>query len=347
MTAVFRSDDVPTGEALAALEKIPSIDLGPFFAGEPGALERTAVELRHAMEGIGFFYIVNHGVTRPVIDTAFQALKDFFALPAEEKLRIRADGGMTGYLPPKSTIYTSWKLTENKKPDINEAMMLRREVGPDHPSVVAGRRGVNKWPVALPGFRPAMLRFHETMEALGRRMLPLCARALDQPPDFFNTMFDDGHFVNRNGFYPPDEREDGQFGIAPHQDHSFFTLLPVSEVPGLEVLARSGRWIPAPAVEGAILVNTGESLTRFSNGRFPATPHRVLRPVRDRYALAFFYNPSDDTVLQPLGSCVDAVHPVKYEPTTFIAYLQQRQAQNYLHMAQKEVATGGETGPAA
>src|SRR5262245_49976930 len=102
MTAVSRAD------APADLEKIPSIDLGPFLAGEPGALDRTAAELREAMERIGFFYIVNHGVQRSVIDGAFQALKDFFGQAAEEKLRVRADGGMTGYLPPKSTIYTSW-----------------------------------------------------------------------------------------------------------------------------------------------------------------------------------------------------------------------------------------------
>src|SRR6185312_15464427 len=46
----------------AAAEKIPVIDYGPFFAGEPGALERLVPQVRHACENIGFLYIVNHGV---------------------------------------------------------------------------------------------------------------------------------------------------------------------------------------------------------------------------------------------------------------------------------------------
>ena len=44
-----------------ATETIPVIDLGPFLAGEPGALDRTAKELRVALTEIGFYFIVNHG----------------------------------------------------------------------------------------------------------------------------------------------------------------------------------------------------------------------------------------------------------------------------------------------
>lgn len=41
---------------------IPVIDLGPCLADEPGALDRAAAELRHALTEIGFYSIVNHGV---------------------------------------------------------------------------------------------------------------------------------------------------------------------------------------------------------------------------------------------------------------------------------------------
>ena len=49
---------------MAATETIPVIDLGPYLAGEPGALDRTAKELRFALTEIGFYFIVNHGVPR-------------------------------------------------------------------------------------------------------------------------------------------------------------------------------------------------------------------------------------------------------------------------------------------
>ena len=38
-----------------AIETIPVIDLGPFLAGEEGALDRTAKELRFALTEIGFY----------------------------------------------------------------------------------------------------------------------------------------------------------------------------------------------------------------------------------------------------------------------------------------------------
>ena len=53
---------------MAATETIPVIDLGPYLAGQPGALERTARELHFALTEIGFYFIVNHGVAREKID---------------------------------------------------------------------------------------------------------------------------------------------------------------------------------------------------------------------------------------------------------------------------------------
>lgn len=39
----------------ATASTIPVIDYGPYFAGEQGALQRLADELRFACENVGFF----------------------------------------------------------------------------------------------------------------------------------------------------------------------------------------------------------------------------------------------------------------------------------------------------
>jgi isopenicillin N synthase-like dioxygenase len=96
-----------------ALEEIPVLDLGPYLAGEAGAREKLVVELRHAQEHIGFYYIINHGVPRSLFDRCFAELKRFFALPLEEKLKLKIDENMVGYVPAKSTIYETSKI--NKK----------------------------------------------------------------------------------------------------------------------------------------------------------------------------------------------------------------------------------------
>ena len=123
-----------------------------------------------------------------------------------------------------------------------------------------------------------------------------------------------------------------QFGAAPHNDAGFLTLLPQPEEDGLEVLTQSKKWIPAPVRRGDILVNGGNCLVRFSNGRFLSTPHRVLagRP-RPRYSIPLFYNPNFDAVVQPVPSCVSADRPAMYEPTTYEQYIIDYLARVYAH----------------
>lgn len=95
----------------------------------------------------------------------------------------------------------------------------------------------------------------------------------------------------------------------------------MSAEPGLMYATPSGGWFQAPHVSGAIVVNTGEFLKRWSNGRSLPTPHRVTVPKRDRYALTFHYSPSDETVAEPLDTCVGPNNPQRFEPKTFIQHL--------------------------
>jgi len=59
--------------------------------------------------------------------------------------------------------------------------------------VVAGKlfREPNKWPDGLPGFRALLLRYWAAMEAFSQRLLPVCATALDLPPNYFDAAFVD------------------------------------------------------------------------------------------------------------------------------------------------------------
>ncbi|MEK9661962.1 MAG: 2-oxoglutarate and iron-dependent oxygenase domain-containing protein [Alphaproteobacteria bacterium] len=306
-------------------EEIPFLDIGSYLAGDDAALEPLAARLRDIQQNIGFYYIVNHGVPRGLIRDAFGELKRFFELPEAEKMKLKPVGGGRGYIPPKSSVYVTSPVNRNTKGDLNEVLILTRERPADHPAVLQGLRfhGPNQWPGedVLPGFRTKMLEYYATMEALGRRLLPLYARALDLPADYFTPLFEDPMWTTRNAHYPPVEPEENQFGISPHRDHGFLTLLPLSDVPGLEIMTQSGKWLPADFVEDAIIVNTGEFLNRWTNGRFLATPHRVIPPRVDRYSIAFFFNPTWDTVADPLPTCVSQDEPAQFYPVRMHDYL--------------------------
>ena len=57
---------------MADTEIIPVTDLRPYLGGTPGAIDRTAGELRFALTEIGFYFIVNHGVSSGQIREIFR-----------------------------------------------------------------------------------------------------------------------------------------------------------------------------------------------------------------------------------------------------------------------------------
>lgn len=321
----------------ASDEVIPVLDLGDYLAGVDGAAARLAGELREAQERIGFFYIRNHGVPQDLIDAMFAETARFHALPAERKLVIRIDAQQTGYAPIRASEVKDGEavVDTGHKPDLSAAFWVRRDRPDDDPEVVAGRRfHVNKWPADLPGFRDTVARYMRRMEALGQAMLPLYARALDLPDDAFAGHFDRADTVCRFGHYPAHLGGPDEFGASPHVDAGFLTLLPQAAVAGLEVLTRSGRWIAAPIRPGEMLVNGGNCLKRFTNGRFLATPHRVLGGLpRDRYSIPLFFNPNFDAVVAPLPTCVSEERPAKFAPITYEAYMIDYISSVYAHQA--------------
>src|SRR5258708_7439975 len=283
-------------------ESIPILDLGPYRAGAPGADLRLAAELRRACGEVGFYFITGHGVPQNLIDAAFAETARFHAQALTDKMRLLINDHMIGYLPLGYSTFRSSNINRNTWHDLNEALFIRRERAPDDPDVVSGKRwrGLNQWPAGLPGFRDTMLLYFRTMEALARRLLPVCALALDLPREFFVPLFEGAHINLRLSHYPADAAaEDNQFGIAPHADAGFMTLLPQSAVPGLEIRKRAGDWLAAPSLPGSYLVNTGDTLNRWTNGRFLSTPHPASNQSgHRRYAMPVCYDPNTDTGIE-------------------------------------------------
>ena len=323
--------------------EIPILDLEPYFSRKKGAEQKLSNDLRHAQENIGFYYIINHGISKSLIKRCFSELKTFFALPFEEKIKLKFDHNMIGYVPPKSTIYETSTINKNTKKDQNETLLVGVERDLNDPLILQNKRFTipNRWPEGLPVFRQTMIEYQKVMMDLGRNILQIYALALDKPADYFNKYFNlNPNCRGRYSHYPVVDVEDNQFGHAPHSDHGFLTFLPLSKVPGLEILTQSGKWIPAPYIDGAILVNTGEFLNRWTNGKFIATPHRVLSPKADRYSLTYFYNPSDETVAEPLDTCITTKKPAQYQPITFFDYLAYYSDGNFHHSKYVKSVTG-------
>lgn len=112
-----------------------------------------------------------------------------------------------------------------------------------------------------------LVAYCDAMERAALAVLPIYAVALDLPPEAFR---EPQHALRMSHYHTP-VLETGEYGLAPHAGTSFMTLLAQSKVPGLSLRTVSGRWIDAPAIEGALLINSGQSRPRAQCRGRPAT----------------------------------------------------------------------------
>jgi isopenicillin N synthase-like dioxygenase len=321
-----------------AASKIPVIDYGPYFAGEPDALAVLAAQVRHACEHVGFFYALNHGVDQAVIDRAFAASRRFHALPLETKLALRLNQNNIGYLPMNASVQGASTVHKATRPNQNESFFVSHDRGADHPDVVAGRalRGRNQWPDGVPALREDMMAYFHALGCMCDRMLPPFAVALGMPAGYFARFFaNEAHANLRFLHYPPqDPDEENLFGQAPHTDNSFMTALARTDVPGLAVRLPSGEWFPPPLIPGTFLINLGNIMRRWSNDRFLSTPHGVLNESgTDRYSIAYFHSPNPDAVIEPLPSCIGADDRPRYESAMYRDLILEFYRANYFHQS--------------
>lgn len=313
---------------------IPVLDLSGFLSGEDGALAALASQLRHALEEIGFFYVINHGISKDLIDRTFAETCRFHALPLQDKVNMKINSDHVGYMGNEEELpRTSPYYTGTLKPDVCEAFFILRERAPFSLEVS------NQWPDNLEGFRETLVGYFEEAEALFRRVLPILSVSLGLSPTYFDAAFGEHEALSmlRVAHFPPDDLEPDQFNIGPHTDSSFVTLLATTEIPGLELLGPSGEWFPAPPIPGSVLFNSGDLLTRWSNGRFLSTPHRVInRTGRDRYSIPLFVHPNPDQVIECLPTCTGPDNPPKEPPITSGDYVAWFMGENFEHAAKQE-----------
>lgn len=312
-------------------EQIPGIDLGPYLRGEAGALERTAGQLRHVCENVGFFTICNHGIPQALIDATFAASRRVHALPEAAKREIKLNAHTLGYMFVNESIQKRSTVETARRANYNESFFCGRERSPDDPEAAKPFRGVNQWPGDLPGFKEAALAYQAAVERLGLTMLPVVARALDLPEGFFADYFRTPYMQLRLLHYPPrDASVPDQFGAGAHTDQGFLTFLMQGEVGGLQIRRTDGTWIDAPVMPGRYIVNTGDILRRWTNDRFLSTPHRVMNVSgTDRYSIAFFFGPDLDRELECLPTCEGPGRPRLYPPITYAGYKQSVVSANY------------------
>ncbi|OAA55127.1 Oxoglutarate/iron-dependent oxygenase [Cordyceps fumosorosea ARSEF 2679] len=324
-----------------SVHDLPIVDLGA------SSLEEQGAQLCKAFRQVGLAYVKNHGIPEEEIEEAFSWSRKFFDLPQSEKDKAphppegwyHRGYSRVGLEKVSQNVFDADSLAQHRKvPDQKESF----DLGSDGPA--AAMRNI--WPPAatLPGFRDACMRFFDACGALGERLLAAVAVGLGLPPEFFAERHARRDHQLRLLHYPPFaaslQARGLAEGVGAHSDFGTVTLLFQDDVGGLEVEDRSGGgggFKAVPRVEGAVVVNVGDMLMRWTNDELRSPIHRVRTPAeeageegtgvrmtRRRYSMPFFVGADPGTVVDCAPTCHGPERPKRYDPVTVEEYCAMR-----------------------
>ncbi|MFF4288850.1 isopenicillin N synthase family dioxygenase [Streptomyces sp. NPDC001633] len=324
------SSDGPTGDRAApdGVLEVPVIDISGWANGTEAARTALATAVDRAARTVGFLQIRGHGIPEEAVGAFADALDAFFALPIEEKRRLRAPSPdiNRGYTPPRTEKLSLSLGVPAAAEDLFEAFNVGSEAssfpGLDLPEA---HYPANIWP-SLPGFRQAVEEWCRRAGGLARRMTGIFAHALGLPEGYFAPFTDHSLDVLRMNHYPLPDRElavdRGRMGMGAHTDYGIVTVLWADRVPGLQILDGDGRWHDVLPEPGCLLVNLGDLLARWTNDRWRSTMHRVLPPTDEqgrvvrRRSAAYFHDGNWDAEISALPGCVPPGTAPRHPPTT-------------------------------
>lgn len=266
-----------TGTEGLKLSHIPVVDFAGWTSNGDLQQQFVAKSLVDACQKVGFVYIINHGLSSTFIDDAFATSKSLFALDHASKMRApHPDGSAVhrGYSRPGLEKVSQYAGGDEK---VGEAL---REVADCKESYEVGSEDNAEQPnVWLPeevltGFKTSTSEFYWKCHKVAKSILEALALGIGLDDSARLTTHHSGHNNQlRLLHYPPiaaDDLESGKAARMPaHSDWSSITLLFQDDCGGLEIEDphSPGSFVPATPLEGACIVNVGDLLMRWSNGK--------------------------------------------------------------------------------
>jgi isopenicillin N synthase-like dioxygenase len=305
---------------------VPVIDISSFRMPYADAAARSQVvrQVDEAARTVGFMQITGHGIAAATRVELTNAMDAFFALAPATKQKYRCPPGVNrGYTPPRAEALAN-SLGLLSAADLFEALNVGNSAA-DYPGLDLPEDvyAANVYPAAeLPGFEAAVTEWFRAAGTVARTMVRIFGVALGGREDYFADATDHSIDVLRMNNYrlpaPGTPVEPDQLGMGAHTDYGIVTVLWADRAPGLEIHGADGEWHPVRPAGGALLVNLGDAIARWTNEEWISTLHRVAAPringaLVPRRSAAYFHDGNVDATIECLPSCVSADHPARYE----------------------------------
>lgn len=299
---------------------------------DPDAVAQT---IDAALRKDGFFFVRNHGVDECLLMRMWKYTEAFHALPIDEKEALKKpEKTQLGYVN-----FGPHARYENVFPESSEL------------------GGLNQWPDEygeVIGFRETCQQYAEAVNVFGKRLLQLLERGMGVDNGTLTDGFKQPQGALNLRHYKSVASGNKICCVKPHTDSGVLTFLPQQAKPGFEVCTSTGQWVRVSAPKENVrdistagndqdqndnetistcgttmktdstwfLVQAGDCLRRWTNHRYVSALHRVcpLPQKGDRYAMPYFWGPSEGYVMRTLLTSGEKNEKDLYKPVTFVEY---------------------------
>jgi len=267
--------------------------------------------------------LTGHGLDA-LIESTWRSTRAFFDADRSVRVAImRSEQNPLGYFDRELT---------KRRRDHKEVFDF---IDPREPSLDA----INRWPAEPSDFRDVMVAFFDAFSSLATATLELVHNALGLNAEGRSIVCSaPSSSTARLNHYtvgdpvPPGERDGlaelGDTALGFHTDPGVLTLLLQDNTGGLQAQSLSGDWIDVPPTSGTVVVNLGDCMQAWTNGRYRAAIHRVLPMTTSRrFSIPLFSNPTRTAVIEPIPELTGGT-PL-YRPFTWREFSAARAYDNF------------------
>ncbi|XP_043690159.1 scopoletin 8-hydroxylase-like [Telopea speciosissima] len=280
--------------------------------------------LTKAAETVGFFQVVNHGVSTQLLESLKDTAHQFFNQPPEKKAIYLQEVNTNPFV----------KYMSSFAPEKEEMLEWSDHLNMTY---VGDAEALKYWPEEC---KEVTLEYLKTSTKMVRRILEVLLLKLgvtldDQAADAYMA----SKMVGMN-FYPKCPNPELTVGTGRHSDAGTLTVLLQDEVGGLYVKVeddeeahaqKEGQWIEIPPIPGALVINIGDTLQILSNGRYKSAEHRVRTTnTQSRVSIPIFVRPQLTEKIKPLHEVVERDGVAHYREVLFEEYMKNKYGQGHV-----------------
>ncbi|KAK6146644.1 hypothetical protein DH2020_020513 [Rehmannia glutinosa] len=278
-------------------EHLPLIDLKGLTSSDDDERATCALKIVHASSEWGFFQVVNHGISPKLLSQMRREQIELFNASFSRKSTCGLLNNSYRWGTPTATSPDNFSWSEAFHIPLTK---------------ISDQACYGEFS----SLREVMVEYAAAMQKLAKLLAGVLITNLDQKMEDFEKSIccDESTCFVRLNRYPACPLSQEIYGLVPHTDSDFLTILHQDQVGGLQLM-KDSKWVSVKPNKDALIVNIGDLFQAWSNDLYKSVEHKVMaNPKVDRFSVAYFLCPSYDSLIK---SCKQ---PSIYRNFTFGEY---------------------------